>query len=196
MTSLYGKSAYGQGLYSVEPKGALALTQANQTLAAGASTTVTGGLSANQAVQTLNAHGTVLTGFVGSLNLVQASQTLVAAGSVTGIAGGVAQTQANQTLSATGTAAQPPVHGILHLTQADQALVAGGLILGWGPSAPCPPLIWEDSELCPPSMWTPVTPPPWQPLNSPGSYGLAQYGIGHYSPSGVSPWYETELCDG
>ena len=181
MASLYGKWIYGKGFYSADLTGALAVTQsanalagtigvivggaliqtqANQTLAAGTSIPVTGGLSVNQASQAFVGHGTVLSGSVGNLNLVQASQTLSAAGT----ASGLAIVQASQTLSATGTVKTASLYGVgpygkglysrfamtgslvvtqapntlvasgkptgLHIRQADQTLIATAKILG------------------------------------------------------------------
>lgn len=106
MTSLYGKSAWGKGFYSVGPSGTLAVTQANQTLAAAAGPVI---------------GGTLVT--------PQANQTLVSTGRVI-VSGSLSATQANQTLSAAGNVPVIGIGGSLHLTQADQALTAAGAVLG------------------------------------------------------------------
>lgn len=66
----------------------------------------------------------------------------------------------------------------------------------WVDAEPCPSPPWTQSEPCPPSLWTPVPPPQWQLQNFPGSYGLGPYGTGKYNLTSVTPWYETEPCDG
>ena len=118
------------GSYSADLTGALAVTQSANALAGTIGVIVGGALiqtrrpvrhwlqgtlfgslaafSVNQASQTLTGHGTVLSGSVGNLNLVQASQALSAAGT----ASGLAIVQASQTLSATGTVKTASLYGV------------------------------------------------------------------------------------
>ena len=118
-----------------------------------------------------------------------------------------------------GRGGQPPISAALIVVQDDQVLSSKVLILGWGPSEPCPAPVWDASEPCPPSMWTPVPPPNWE---LPGyvdglGHGTVWRGglsafqlialasarsardaadVGRSTPPANVDWQETEPCDG
>lgn len=104
--------------------GTLARTQANQTLVATGNVPVIGTLAVTEANDTIVAAGKVTVG--GTLSITQANQTIVAAGKVI-VGGTLAITQANQTIVATG---KVTVGGTLAVTEANDTLVATGTVTG------------------------------------------------------------------
>ena len=102
--------------------GTLSRTQANQTLAAAGGTVIGGTLTVNQAAQTLVAVGGPRVG--GTLGVAQAPQTLLALGGPR-VGGTLGVAQQTHTLLATGTVgAGAAITGSLVVTQAPQSLVA------------------------------------------------------------------------
>ena len=128
MTSLYGKSAWGEGFYSVGPNGSLALTARPDILNATGTvlSAVSGSLVLTQAAQTASAAGTVAVS--GALVLTQAAQTIAAAGGPI-LRGALTATQGDQTLSSAGTVLTGTVAD-LNITQAAQTIAAAGSITG------------------------------------------------------------------
>ena len=123
----------------------------------------------------------------GALALTQAPQTFV--GAASSFVGGIlAVSQDDQVLAATGIVEQPPISAALVVTQDAHVLSSKVLILGWGPSEPCPLSPWDEAEACPPSMWTPTPPPNWELPGVTQGWGVGAYGVSVYQPSSSSPW--------
>jgi hypothetical protein len=113
----------GSSISTGEITGALAQTQAAQTLSSDGKVLVAGTLTQTQAAQALSATGTVTIG--GALTQAQAAQMLSATGTVA-VAGALTQAQAAQTISSVG---KVLVTGTLAQQQADQTISATGKVL-------------------------------------------------------------------
>ncbi len=119
--------------------GTLATTNANDTLAAAGTTTVTGALARTNANDTLSAAGS--TAVTGTLAKTNNNDTLSAAGTTT-VTGAVAYTNNNDTVVAAGTTPGPAV------TTPPAATVGGTLSGRRGPYQPAAdPLLADDEEI-------------------------------------------------
>ena len=112
--------------------GTLAVTNANDTLAASGTVTppaFTGTLATTNANDSLAASGTVTPpAFTGTVAYTNTTDTLAASGTVTSppITGTLAYTNANDTVVASGTSVPPPITGTIATTNAADTLTASG----------------------------------------------------------------------
>jgi hypothetical protein len=103
----------------VQVKGALAVTQASNTISAAGRVQVKGALAVTQAANTISATGLTIP-VLGTLNVTQADQTLVAVATTLGLS----VVQDDQTLSATGTVAFSEAPCVLRAAVEVHAIVA------------------------------------------------------------------------
>jgi hypothetical protein len=111
---------------TVNPTGTIAVTEADDALAA-AGSTVTGTAGLTEAGDTLASSGSTVTG---TTALVEANDTAAASGTVVDFTGSVSFTEAGDTLAASGST----VTGTIAVTEADDTLAASGTFTASGVS--------------------------------------------------------------